>query len=308
MKISWVLAVLALLTGPASFLRAQDDTESLKISAIKIEGNKNVSSLIIYGHIVEKEGDLFSVRRVRTDIHNLFSMGDFKDVKVEALPGEKPDKIQLTFKVEERPLITKIVFMGNKKWDSKKFLEEMKLAPKAPFNDARLNLDVVAIRKLYLDEGYPYVTVTPKVVTHAEDNLVDLEILIDEGSQIKIGGVEVQGAEAFSSDKIASQMKENKKGEKYKPDLLNDDLKAIEDFYHDEGYLKAVILSHDEKLVPEKRRVFITLKMSEGVKYNLGSLKVQGNILFDDSDLLKVLGMKREICCGKRILTTASGK
>lgn len=288
-----LFTALAFFFGYAGILRAQSDKDILKISSIKIEGNKNVSSLIVYGHLQEKEGDPFSLRRVRMDIHNLFSTGDFKDVKVEAQAGEKPGQIVLVFKVVERPLIDKIIFKGNKKWDSKKFLDEMKLAPKSPYNQAQLNADIAAVKKLYLDEGYPTVTVEAKIQNNPQDNNVDLVMEINEGSQIKIGGIEVLGAQAFSGDKIASQMKENKKGDKFKPDQLDDDLKAIEDFYHDEGYLKAVVLSHEEKINQEKKRVFITLKVNEGIKYTLGNVKFRGNILFDDSDLLRVFKLKK---------------
>ena len=274
-------------------LRAQDDAETAKISSLKIEGNKNVSSLVIYGHLQEKEGDLFSLRRIRMDIHNLFSMGDFKDVKVEALPGEKAGQISLVFRVEERPIIGKMVFRGNKKWEAKKFLEEMKLAPKAAFNQAKLNDDLVAIKKLYLDEGYSNVLVESQVKPGAQENTIDLIIEITEGFQIKVGGIDVIGAQGFSGNKVADQMKENKKGGKYKPDLLNDDMKAIEDFYHDEGYLKAVVLDHEEKVNDQKKRVYLAITIKEGVKYALGDVKVTGNILLDDSELLKAFGLKK---------------
>ena len=287
------LTATVLFFGLAALLQAQNANGILKISAIKIDGNKNVSSLVIYGHLEEKEGDPLSLRRVRMDIHNLFSMGDFKDIKAEAQPGDKPGQVVLTFKVTERPLIDTIVFKGNKKWDSKKFLDEMKLAPKAPFNHAQLNADLAAIKKLYLDEGYPNIAVDADAKPNPKDNNIDLIITITEGSQIKIGGIDVIGAQAFSVDKIASQMKENKKGDKYKPEELDDDMKAIEDFYHDEGYLKAVVLSHEEKLNPEKKRVYITLKVNEGVKYSLGVVKFRGNILFEDSDLLRAFNLKK---------------
>jgi outer membrane protein assembly factor BamA len=103
--------------------QATTDTnaDNAKISSIKIEGNKNVSALVIYGHLEEKEKDPFSLRRLRLDIHNLFAMGDFKNVTIDAEPGDKPGSIALTFQVEERPVVKKIAFVGNKKWDAKKF-------------------------------------------------------------------------------------------------------------------------------------------------------------------------------------------
>lgn len=284
---------LVLFSSTIGQLHAQDEAPNLKIASIKIEGNKNVSSLVIFGHLLEKEGDLFSLRRIRMDIHNLFSMGDFKDVKVEALPGDKSGGINLIFRVEERPVISKITFKGNKKWDAKKFLEEMKLAPKAAFNQAKLNDDQLAIKKLYLDEGYSNVLVEAQAETNDQDNTVDLVIQITEGFQIKIGEIHVTGAQAFSSNKVAGQMKENKQGDKYKPDLLNDDMKAIEDFYHDEGYLKAVVLSHEEKMSDTKKKVDLSITVQEGAKYVLGDVHLSGNILLDDNDLLKSFGINK---------------
>ncbi|HXC61758.1 MAG TPA: outer membrane protein assembly factor BamA, partial [Nitrospiria bacterium] len=124
----------------------------------------------------------------------------------------------------------------------------------------------------------------------------------------KIGGIEVLGAEAFSGKKVADQMKENKNGDKYKPELLNDDMKAIEDFYHDEGYLKAVVLSHEEKLNEEMKKVYLTIRVKEGLKYTLGDVNLNGNILFDDKELLKSLGIKKGDLLRKKDLDEGTRK
>lgn len=272
---------------------AQASVDSAKISSIKIEGNKNVSSLVIYGHLLEKEGDLFSLRRVRMDIHNLFSTGNFKNVTADAEPSDKPGQIALVFKVEERPIVSKVLFTGNKKWDSKKFMDDIKTAPKAAFDQFRVNGDTIIIKKDYEDEGYSNAVVTSVTHMNPANNTVDVTFQIAEGSEIKIGGIAVIGAEAFSSKKVAGQLKENHSGDKYKPDLLDDDMKAIEEFYHNQGYLKAVVLGHKEKMELEKKKVYITITLKEGLQYTTGDIKFQGNILFDDNDLMKALALKK---------------
>ena len=272
---------------------AQSDNETLKISTIKIEGNKNVSSLVIYGHLQEKEGDLFSLRRIRMDIHNLFSMGDFKNIQVDAEPGSKTGQIVLIFKMEERPLISKMIFRGNKKWNSKKFLEQMKLSPKSAFDQSKLAEDILAIKKLYLDEGYSNVNVNAETKENPQDNSMVVIFDIFEGNQIKIGGIEVIGAQVFSQKKVIDQMKENHLGDKFKPDLLEDDLKLVEDFYHDEGYLKAAVLNHKERFDERRKREFITFTINEGVKFNMGTIHFQGNAIFDDAEMAKAFGIKK---------------
>ncbi len=278
------------LAGP---ITAQTNQNSAKISSIKIEGNKNVSALVIYGHLEEKENDAFSLRRVRLDIHSLFSMGDFKNVTVDAEPGEKPGQIALTFKVEERPLVKKIAFSGNKKWDAKKFTDEIKTALNKPFNQDIVNHDVEIIKKDYRDEGYSNATIFPDSKADTANNTVEVTFKISEGNQIKIGGIVVQGAQAFSAKKVAGQFKDNHEGDKYKPEMLDSDIKAVEDFYHDEGYLKAVVLDHKEKISPEYRKVYITITVKEGVKYVTGNIQFQGNILFDDDEIMKALALKK---------------
>ena len=128
----------------------------------RLRAIRNAAPLVIYGHLEEKEGDVYSLRRVRADIHNLFASGDFSDIKVDAQPGVKQGQVFLTFKVVERPLVAKILFTGNKKWGAGKFTEEIKTAVKSPFDPSRVNEDLDSIKKLYLDEGYPNVAIASK--------------------------------------------------------------------------------------------------------------------------------------------------
>src|SRR5689334_8722589 len=98
-----------------------------------------------------------------------------------------------------------------------------------PLHPSKINDDVSAIKKNYQDEGYSNVDISTSTKPNLEKNTVEVVVEISEGVQIKIGGISVQGTQAFSEKKIYGQMKENKPGDKYKPDALNDDLKAIED-------------------------------------------------------------------------------
>lgn len=43
----------------------------------------------------------------------------------------------------------------------------------------------------------------------------------------------------------------------------------------------------------EHKKVYIALTIKEGVKYVIGSIQCQGNILFDDDELIKALALKK---------------
>ncbi|HVM33393.1 MAG TPA: outer membrane protein assembly factor BamA [bacterium] len=286
----WALLALLAVSSP---VLAQTTGDALpKIEKINLEGNHNTSSLVIYGHLREKEGDDFSLRKVRDDIHELYAMGDFKDVQANAEPGTHPNQVVLTFTLVERPLVGKITFKGNRKWGASKFMDTIKTAAKSPLDPSQLIADQEAIRGLYLDEGYASAAVSHEEHLNADTNTVDVEFNIVEGTSIKVGPIEVLGAEAFSAKKVADQMKDIHKGDKYKPEKLDEDLQQIEDFYHNEGYLRAAVVSHKERIDTALRTVFISITVKEGVQYTVGALKLEGNVLFDDSDMLKAFGLK----------------
>jgi outer membrane protein insertion porin family len=287
--LAFVFFIFSALSAP---LLAQTDDTLAKIEKINIDGNHNTSSLVIYGHLREKEGDSFSLRKVRDDIHELFAMGDFKDVQADASAGTHPNQVILTFTVVERPQVGKITFKGNRKWGASKFMDTIKTASKTSYDPSKMNADVDAVRGLYLDEGYASVKVSYESHLQPETNTVDLEFVIEEGTQIKVGPIEVLGADAFSAKKIADQMKDIHKGDKYKPEKLEEDLQQIEDFYHDEGYLRAAVVSHTERIDPVLRTVYITITVKEGIQYTVGTVQFEGNVLFDDGDMQKALVLK----------------
>jgi outer membrane protein insertion porin family len=272
---------------------AQTASAPLTIGEIKVEGNKNVAALVIHGNMVQKPGDAFSERRVRLDIRNLFMMGDFKDVKIEAQPGSKPSEVTLLVRVLEKPQVGLLNFKGNRKWGKEKFQESMKTLPKTPFDEGRLKADLQVLKKMYLEEGYPDVSLAFSAKEDPIKGLVDVTIMFDEGFQIKVGAVTVLGATAFSGQKVADQLKDNRDGNKYRPDLLAADLKRLEEFYQDEGFLKAAVIDHRIEPVEGKRKVTLHITVREGEKYVTGKVAVQGNVLFGEEELQKALGLKK---------------
>jgi outer membrane protein insertion porin family len=288
-----LIPILFLLLTVSAPGLAQESANPPKIEKINVQGNHNVSSLVIFGHMGEKEGDNFSLRKIRDDIHNLFSMGDFKDVQVDAAQGSAANSVVLTFTVMERPQVGKIIFRGNRKWGSAKFLDAIKTAPKTSFDPSKMNADLDVIRDFYLDEGYASANVTYQTHLNPDTNTVDVLIDVAEGTQIKVGEVHVLGAEAFSEKKVIDQMKDVRRGDKYKPEKLAGDLQLIEDFYHHEGYLRASVVSHKEKINPALRMVFITITVKEGIQYSVGNITFQGNVLFADADLQKALALQK---------------
>lgn len=78
----------------------------------------------------------------------------------------------------------------------------------------------------------------------------------------------------------------------YIPDLFQDDLKNVIDFYHNQGYLQAVIADTQLTFNRKKRGVKIKIFVEEGELTGLEGISFFGNIFFGDSLLAKRLKLK----------------
>lgn len=277
------------------------------LSAIEVEGLHNVTVFTVLNTMSIKEGEPFSLRRVRNDIRALYELGHFEDVRMDLVEGKNADEAILKVSVVERLRVSSITFEGNRKKKDKKLREEMKTKVKESFDPAQLNEDVGKIEKKYREDGYFLAKVVADTQLNEQDRTVQVIIRVDEGDQLKVGKITIQGVEAYSEKKVRNKMKEIREGKKYKGDLLEEDLRKIEAFYRDEGYLKAVLLGHEVKIDEAQKLVFLNVRLREGVQYRMGRSSFEGNRLHDSSELEKVLKLAEGEILKQKNLDRATG-
>lgn len=258
-----------------------------RIREVRVDGLKTLEADSVRTTMISHRGDLFSIRKVREDIHLLYATGNYETVNIEVESTKKKDEVNLVVTVEERPKVKDIVFKGNEKKKAKKLLEKMKLAAKKPMDPALLSVDIESIRALYREDGYTDVKVDAQTKISEDGKNVDLVLVVNEGNQVKVGNVTLEGLKDFSEKKIRGKLKENKPGKKYRPDKLEEDLRNIDDFYRNEGYLRASVLSHDVKPSADGKTVDIRAVVREGVVYRMGDIAFEGNSAASNADLTK---------------------
>jgi outer membrane protein insertion porin family len=104
------------LTDYAAFMAliAADVPEDMfgqPIVDIRFRGNRRVESEAMLLELDSSVGELVSQRKLANDLRRLWGLGYFEDVRVE---GELTERgVVLTYVVDERPSIRKIVVEGN---------------------------------------------------------------------------------------------------------------------------------------------------------------------------------------------------
>jgi outer membrane protein insertion porin family len=283
--------VFSLVLFYASSAQAQN---SPLIKLIEITGNKKISTNTILSKLSIREGDSFSKNSVQDDIKNLYKIGYFDEVTVEIETFE--GGVKLIYNLVEKPSITSIDFQGNDEFDTDKLKEQITLTLGAIANLSLITDNAKSIISFYQSEGYWLAKVIP-IIREISTDAVALTYQIDEGPKGKVKKVDIEGNSALSNRKIRKVMQTRKwwlfsfltSSGIYKKDQMKDDVERIRDLYHSIGYIYVVISEPKIELSPDRKKLYISITVSEGDQYSVGDITVQGNTVFSESELFEDL-------------------
>ena len=270
------------------------------ITDIKIVGLQRVSIGSIFTAIPVSVGDKMNQGKVSEITKALFSTAQFNDIQV----GK--DGNALLISVLERPSISAIELDGNKALKSEdllKGLEGAGIAEGQVYKRSTLNGMKSELVRQYASQGRYGAGVEIETINKPR-NTIELKIIIDEGKSAKIKKVNIIGNEVFSdSDLMAGfELQEGKwysflsNKDKYSKEKLKGDIENLESFYLDRGYLKFSIESSQVSVSKDKKDVFITLSISEGVQYTIDAVNIIGDMPIEEKMYTPILdGLKDQI-------------
>jgi outer membrane protein insertion porin family len=270
------------------------------ITDIRIVGLQRVSIGSIFTAIPVSVGDKMNQGKVSEITKALFSTAQFNDIQV----GK--DGNALLISVLERPSISAIELDGNKALKSEdllKGLEGAGIAEGQVYKRSTLNGMKGELVRQYASQGRYGAGVEIETINKPR-NTIELKIIIDEGKSAKIKKVNIIGNDVFSdSDLMAGfELQEGKwysflsNKDKYSKEKLEGDIENLESFYLDRGYLKFSIESSQVSVSKDKKDVFITLSISEGVQYTIDEVNVIGDMPIEEKMYTPILdGLKDQI-------------
>jgi len=281
-----VLTISILIAG---LLTASAETSPL-IKMIEIRGNRKISTDTIFSKMNSKEGAPFSKSTVQEDIKKLYGIGYFDDISVEIESFE--GGVRLIYIFKEKPSIISMDIQGNEELETKTIREKITLTTGAIANLALITDNAKKIVLYYHSEGYWLASVVP-VINKVSDDSIALTFQIDEGPKVSIDKITIEGNKAVSAREIKSKMKTSEwwifsfltGSGVYSEEQMQADLFRIKELYQSRGYIYIAISDPQVTLSPDRKDLNITLSVSEGDQYRVGSIKVKGNTVFPDAEL-----------------------
>ncbi|MBC7610200.1 MAG: outer membrane protein assembly factor BamA, partial [Polaromonas sp.] len=263
---------------------------------IRVEGLQRVEPGTIFASLPFRVGETYNDDKGSSAIRALFALGLFKDVRLE-VSGDV-----LVVIVEERPTIADVNFVGSKEFDKdalKKALREIGLAEGQPFDKALADKAEQEIKRQYINRSM-YAADVVTTVTPVERNRVNLSFSVTEGDIAKIKDIRVVGSKAFSESTLrglfdldtGSFMSWYTKSDRYSRAKLNADIETMRSYYLSRGYLEFKVESTQVAISPDKQDVTITINVTEGERFVVSGIKLDGNFLGREEEFKSLVTIK----------------
>ncbi|AEG92841.1 outer membrane protein assembly factor BamA [Ramlibacter tataouinensis] len=263
---------------------------------IRVEGLQRVEPGTVFASLPFRVGDEYNDEKGAAAIRSLFGLGLFKDVRLEVSGNV------LVVIVEERPTVADVDFVGTREFDKdtlRKALREIGLTEGRPYDQALADRAEQELKRQYINRSL-YGAEVVTTVTPIERNRVNLTFTVTEGEPARIGDIRIVGNKSFSEGTLKGLFDLDTggflswytKSDRYSRVKLNADLEALRSYYLQRGFLEFRIDSTQVAISPDKQDITITVNVTEGERYVVTGVKLEGNYLGRDDEFKSLVTIR----------------
>ena len=309
LRLNRVLPSLTLLFTTILFFaitaRANAQVEGAKylIKDITVTGNTNFSpqTIIAYSKLRKNEEIQIGGEKIANAVKTLWKSNLFSsiDIYVTNIDGNTAD---LEINLMDLPELLELTITGVKKGKIDEIKQENNLQ-----TGVKVTENLIANTRNYLTNKYQkkgYLNtkvniVTTEVIDSVKKERVNMLVKIDRGEKVKVKSITFNGNEKIKGKKLRKAMKNTKKKNpirilkrsKYIEEDYKEDLNSVVDYYKENGYRDARIVS-DSIIINNDNTISLNINVEEGEKYTFGKIDFVGNTVYSDSYLSSILKIK----------------
>jgi outer membrane protein insertion porin family len=302
------------------------------VESVDIQGNRRLRDDDLLYYIKTRPGDVYDPAQLERDLKELLALNFFDKTATRVLVEDGVrGGVNVIFEVKELPIIRDLQFEGLKIVQESDVLKEFRenrvgISKEAIFDPVKVRNASRILREMLASKGFPNAKVDVKE-EEVSATSVAITFVIDQGSRSRIVDIEFDGNKAFKDGELRGQLQLVKRTglfTRFKgQDILDtrklqyDLNKNVREYMFSKGYFQARIGEPQIVGLGRQRTGFFlpvpflsskddTLKIivpiTEGKIYRVGDLKVEGNSIFTEEQLLGYVGLKKgEIADGKRL-------
>ncbi len=271
--------------------------EFFRVDSIEIQGNRKVESEAITEKLGTRPEMMLDNYLLRKDLSRIYEMKYFEEV--EAFHKQKDGKNILLFKVNEKPIISKISFEGNDEINDDDLKEQVKTKEFNILDISTLKNDVLLLQKHYEEKGYFLALASYKIKDNANGS-VEVTFKIKEWDKVRVKKITFLGNKALNDDELKNFMQTREESYfsflsgsgNFKEINFQTDVERLKYFYKTRGYLQVNIQNPEVTASEDKKWIFITVRMTEGPQFSVNNVSFNGELLFTEKEMMEKLKIK----------------
>src|SRR5450631_1953368 len=290
--VTWLVPLLPLML----LTNAAVAFDSFTVKDIRVEGVQRTDAGTVFNYLPIKVGDTIDDEKASAAVKALYATGFFRDVRLEV------ENDVLVVIVQERPTISQIDIVGTKEFEKdilKKALKDIGVAEARIFDRSALDRAEQELKRQYINRGFYGVKITTTVVAESCKQIA-INFTVEEGDVAKIAGINIVGAQAFPEAALIREMQLSTPGwltwytknDQYSKQKLQADLETLRSYYTNRGYLEFAIDSTQVSITPDKDDIYITINLTEGPKYTVSGVRLAGELLLPEEELMRLVRIK----------------
>lgn len=263
-----------------------------------------------YDSTLKKEIVLFNkgnkyglgIRKSIENIKTRYRGKGYPDVRVEIkerkekTPNGENRLLTLVIHEGEQVITDRVIIQGNSYFSEKRIRKEVLTSPasffrKGVFLEETLAADMMAIKALYLNEGFADVTVIEKREWSKTHKRVSLYLIIDEGIRTIVSSVQTKGNSLLTEEAVLGIIR-MKKGSPFTRNMLANDETELAAALAEKGY-PHVSVKGEVILSGNKTEADIIYHIETGKPVTMGEVYLSGNFRTRKRVIQKELEMEK---------------
>ncbi|NNL66007.1 MAG: outer membrane protein assembly factor BamA [Myxococcales bacterium] len=280
---------------------APQDDDGERVFEVRIRGNRRIEADAIRARVSLRPGDPYRADRISRDVLEIYALGFFRNVRVFS---ETADEGRIViFEVEENPVVRRISITGNDEVDGDRIRDALTLTTGSTLDYPLLFENRARIEALYRAQGYYLASVSYEIDAISE-GAVSINFDVDEGRKLRLTRIEFEGNTTLSDDELRKGMKTKPwkwhshatrfldNAGTYSEPVFLQDLRGVEDKYANKGFIQVAVA--EPKIETTQDGLVVKIRITEGDRYETGTLDVAGDETIDLDALRSKLNLKED--------------
>ena len=208
----------------------------------------------------------------------------------------------MTYTVTEKPSISEIEYKGNDELEDTELKETTAIKPYEILNMAKIREAADKLEKLYEDKGYFLARINFKVEPTKDPDNVKLVFEITENDKVRVKRISFIGNKRIAAGKLKANLA-TQEGSffsfvsgsgAFKQDAFDRDVQLLNYLYFNEGYVQVKIDRPQVYVTPDKKAIYISIRVEEGEQFKVGSVDFTGDLLFSRPELFETTHIQEQ--------------